>query len=440
MSTFRHKLYNRCRALAHDERGAVVIIFATTLPVLLGTAALAIDYGYQTHQRANLQRAADAAVLAAAKAYIVGEQTESAVNANARAGALSNGFRDGEDGNLTVLLDDNHIRVMATQSSPRFFSQVFGLDHRGSVTGRAAVQFVDDGTPCVLATDRSPPPLSPGADPVGILVSGQGTITATDCSVHSNSELANPCPNCEGGSIYIRNGHIEADHVTASGQVTISRTGNGSITPAAVQAPARENLLDGLQTPDHGECDYNNTTLHTNASEVIELEPGVYCGGVSISNGARVIFNPGTYIFKDGPLTVGGGARVESSSGVSFFFSGSNIGVSMENGARVKLEAPLSGPHAGILMHMDPPPDGETCTAEFRGGVRYDFGGAMNMPRCDLDVTDGVRIDSPLDSFTMMIARTISISGGARMAIKMQHLYGLPAMQEATNLSYRFIE
>ncbi len=59
-----------------DRRGVAAIIFALTLPVIAGFAALAIDVGYLTLLQARLQAAADAAVLAAATAKNVPGQAQ----------------------------------------------------------------------------------------------------------------------------------------------------------------------------------------------------------------------------------------------------------------------------------------------------------------------------------------------------------------------------
>jgi len=50
-----------------DERGAVMVIFALLLVVMLGMAALVVDVGYATQKKRQLQNAVDAAALAGAQ-------------------------------------------------------------------------------------------------------------------------------------------------------------------------------------------------------------------------------------------------------------------------------------------------------------------------------------------------------------------------------------
>lgn len=63
--TFLHRLLSTLR----NERGAYLVFFAILIPILLGCAGLAVDLGNGFARHARLQKAADAAVLAAAYVY-----------------------------------------------------------------------------------------------------------------------------------------------------------------------------------------------------------------------------------------------------------------------------------------------------------------------------------------------------------------------------------
>jgi Flp pilus assembly protein TadG len=54
------------RSFARDRSGAVALMFALSLPMLLGGMGLAVDYAMVSHQRAALQSASDSAALRAA--------------------------------------------------------------------------------------------------------------------------------------------------------------------------------------------------------------------------------------------------------------------------------------------------------------------------------------------------------------------------------------
>lgn len=63
--TFLNRLLSRIK----NERGAYMVFFAILIPILFGCAGLAVDLGNAFARHARLQKAADAAVLAAAYVY-----------------------------------------------------------------------------------------------------------------------------------------------------------------------------------------------------------------------------------------------------------------------------------------------------------------------------------------------------------------------------------
>ena len=63
--TFLNRLLSRIK----NERGAYMVFFAILIPILFGCAGLAVDLGNGFARHARLQKAADAAVLAASYVY-----------------------------------------------------------------------------------------------------------------------------------------------------------------------------------------------------------------------------------------------------------------------------------------------------------------------------------------------------------------------------------
>ena len=64
-TTFFHRCFDTS---SHQPKGAVIVMVAVLLVVILGCAALAVDIGYLYVARAELQRTADAAAMAGAQA------------------------------------------------------------------------------------------------------------------------------------------------------------------------------------------------------------------------------------------------------------------------------------------------------------------------------------------------------------------------------------
>ena len=68
--------FDRLLSSLKNERGAYMVFFAILIPILFGCAGLAVDLGNGFARHARLQKAADAAVLAAAYVYDKNDVTD----------------------------------------------------------------------------------------------------------------------------------------------------------------------------------------------------------------------------------------------------------------------------------------------------------------------------------------------------------------------------
>lgn len=107
-----------------DDSGAVAVIVALSLVVLLGVAALAVDVGYYLVQRGKAQTAADAASLAAAS-HLPEDVS------GARAAAIDFAARNLPDGTTTFTgggaANPGRAAVTVSVSVPTFFARIFGI-------------------------------------------------------------------------------------------------------------------------------------------------------------------------------------------------------------------------------------------------------------------------------------------------------------------------
>ncbi|MGN0267462.1 MAG: pilus assembly protein TadG-related protein [Lachnospiraceae bacterium] len=116
------------------EKGSVTVFVAVTMTVLLGFAALAVDYGSLTNERSLLQNAADAAALAG----VVKVKTKPVeAEADAKAYVLKNTTGVSE-GDIQVTPTSDTLQVTITKECPAFFSQV--------LTGRTTNQVAASAT------------------------------------------------------------------------------------------------------------------------------------------------------------------------------------------------------------------------------------------------------------------------------------------------------
>jgi len=118
-----------------DERGSVTVMVALTMTSLIALMALGIDLGALFNARSEAQRAADAAALAGASAFLEHQQQNAHRIATERAidFATSNDIRGRpiapEDVTITVNLDSSTVRAQVRRDGvPTWFARVFGVD------------------------------------------------------------------------------------------------------------------------------------------------------------------------------------------------------------------------------------------------------------------------------------------------------------------------
>lgn len=146
-----------------NERGAVTIIVAVTLGVLLAVAALAIDAGMLYQERRQLQTAVDAAALAAA--FDLAEGRQATAEAKAREYVTNNAGT--AVGSVTVTYPgQNTVRVEAGTSRDLFFARSFG-NNQASLTAKATATYGAAGSlsnlaPFLVPAQYIPPHIGSG--------------------------------------------------------------------------------------------------------------------------------------------------------------------------------------------------------------------------------------------------------------------------------------
>jgi Flp pilus assembly protein TadG len=395
---------NSRAGLLRDERGNVSVVAALALPLLVGAGGFMVDSGYWYHQRAQLQASADAAASAAATELRRGS-TASQVTAAAREAAARNGF-DLVSGSMVVNTPpgsgphqgETAVEVLLNEPMPRFFSRML-TDQPVTGRARAVALYQTAANACVLALD----PSASGA----IQVSGSGQLGLSGCDVMANS-VASDAVSLKGS------GQLSAPCVVSVGGV--ETTSNLTLTSCAApvtHAPPVGDPFAKVAEP--------ATPVSCNASNGSLLQPGRYCGGLSLRG--SVTLQPGVYVITDGTLKVNANAVV-SGSGVTIYLKGSS-NVSMNGNATVNLTAPTTGDYAGILFFGDRT---ATASSSFNGTAQSSLVGALYLPKQNVSYLGD--FTAP-DGCTQVIADTIDWSGNAtvKMDCSSHGMRSLPAVQ-----------
>lgn len=211
---------NRLLSSLKNERGAYMVFFAILIPILFGCAGLAVDLGNGFARHARLQKAADAAVLAAAYVYDKDDVTDlktvahTYLEANLYADtAMRDNYKidkitkrvygDGTDETKGVLLS-----LYASQNVDTTFMRILGLQ-KIPVSVEATARLVPD----------SPITGDPG-------VFGFTMVAGYSGPVVNSWDLDKNAIHIKSDNVYIHgkihsNGPISIDHNTSGGKRSV---------------------------------------------------------------------------------------------------------------------------------------------------------------------------------------------------------------------------
>ncbi|MFC5384605.1 pilus assembly protein TadG-related protein [Aquamicrobium segne] len=173
-----------------EASGNMLILSALTMPVILGCAGLAVEYGSAVALRAENQRISDLAAYAGAVAYAQ-QESEARMRAAALGVVVING---GDPLNATVHLvsspldpDSLAVRVDIAGVQPALLSSIISDVMRISVSAGATALVrsgEEDGGACIIALDPTQS---------GITLSGGTRLNAPECDIASNASIKAPC-------------------------------------------------------------------------------------------------------------------------------------------------------------------------------------------------------------------------------------------------------
>ena len=382
------------RRFLRDTSGAVFVQVALVAMALSGMAGLAIDVGYWYATQRAMQSAADAAAMAGAyEALWVGNSD--AIIAAAKTDAARNGFDP-----ATVTVDPGYaspdqVEVFIRQASPGMFSSlIMAGDDSLDIAVRSVAGRVDGVPICVLALDSS------GGK--ALHLQSNTSITANGCMAQVNSSS---------------NHAIETSSNAVLSAAAIGVVGDVNTTAGLSPSPetgvrAAEDPLAHLEPPDMSldGCDHEPTRVVGGGTET--LTQGVYCGGIEISGGADVTFEPGIYVIRDGKLKSSGSSFIHGDE-VGFYLMGNGAAVDISGSTQVDFSAPTDGDMAGLVFYQGP--DATASKSEFHGSD-LKIEGTMYFPDQQLDISGG-STTLTMPPYTMIIADSLHMHDASTISI-----------------------
>ena len=144
------------------------------------------------------------------------------------------------------------------------------------------------------------------------------------------------------------------------------------------------------------------------------LNPGVYCGGLTISGNASVTFNPGVYVIKDGLFLVQHSASIKGED-VAFYMKGAASQLQFFDNATIDLSGAKSGKLAGILFYGDPNALG-LVVHNIRSTNAHNLTGTIYMPKANLVVDPAAPVGQN-SAYTAIIANRLIVDNGPTLVL-----------------------
>ncbi len=412
-----------------DRKGQTLILLALAFSSMLALLGLIFDGGRLYFERRQMQAAADAATMAALHELRRGYDSDAdQVKPAARRDAEINGYST-TDSIVTVNrpapgLGADSVEVIIERTVPTTFMRVVGRQ-ASIVRARAAGQlFRDVGGPCVIALRDDPVKNT-------LTVSGNAGLEAS-CGVWANSpdDEAMSAPSGSQGSItapWTRAGGYTGSNYNVPSQLT---------TRVAIADP-----LTMMADYPAGMASASNQSAPGN-NGVRTIQPGRYTQNIR-SNGGSLTFAPGLYILERG-MTINGGDVF--GTGVTFYViktrGGSNDTIQISTTGTVQLSAPsktdIDGGNNGIqgVLFYGARTNPYVNTGHKLGRSTLDsyYNGAIYFPSEHVDWAGNSNTTA---SYSMIVAETIDITGGAGVAVNQTPTLGFPVDFDLAPVIYK---
>jgi hypothetical protein len=367
------------KKLQRNERGNILILTAATIPLLVGSAGLAVDTIQWTLWKRQLQRAADSAAMAGVyerswisstsgvpsavqKDVQLTQQTGlSLVDAvpNSCPASASNGSDPvllcPPDATVNGVQRRNQVRVTLKVTKALPFSSMFMATAPVIVARATAATVGGGGVYCVIGLDKR-------ANRTAITIGGSTTVDMGTCSLMSNS--SNPsAAAANGGSS--ANSVVRAASIDAVGGVSYSsRWDVGSYNPGtqAVKDPFGVGSSRELSPPPQSSCGTTLTGVQSGENRKAADDPvnnvrKTVCINGSMNISGNVTLGSATYVINAGDLSMSANNASLSCSGCTIILTNyadpASTGNLQITGGTLTMTPPTEGTYRSISIFQD---------------------------------------------------------------------------------------
>jgi hypothetical protein len=421
------------KKLRRNERGNVLILTAAAMPLLIGSAGLAVDTIQWTLWKRQLQRAADSAALAGVYQRLQLDNRDTVVS------AINHDLGINQNTGIALMDEFPEVELLGNQGQQRSRVQVV-LQVRREL---AFSSFVLSDPPVIraVATAASVPgsgeycfvSLENSANQSGITIAGN-TNLELDCGMMSNS----PAPNSA-----LSNGNssrVKATTIDAVGDIAYSDRWEvedyNPYTPAIEDPFANVNInradmrcfAQGSNQPLLGNSTSRNfsganaTVTLADARATTGHATANCFRGLTVGSGETLTLPAGTYYIGEAGMNVQGNLTCTDCTFVLTRINTNNavgrlsVNANPNNGGNLNLTAPTTGNFAHIAIFQDRAAvDSPSNRNRINGSSASVINGAVYFPNQEL-VYNG----SGTSSFacTRLVGRRLSFSGNSALVNK----------------------
>jgi hypothetical protein len=416
------------------ERGFVGITTALVITGMLAFTGLAFDVGYLQWSKMGAQAAADAAAMGGLRELELGHTTTIAT-AGLNDASL-NGFTTGV-ANTTVTINNpplsgsyqgnsSAVEAIVSRTVPTFFMMIVGTNS-AQISARAVAQTTSSSGSiggCIFALD-------PTAQESFQIAGSSSTTTAGSVIVDSSNADAF---EMEGSETFYLQNHSKVGVYGSSqlaGQTQLwDVISNAKTNPVALASRVADPLAS-VPVPSAGPVVSSHAASYdmNNKPPNNTLQPGVYCGGLTVNNTNGVAFTmaAGTYIMAGGGLKFQSLAIINAAAGVTIYNTAANATqmwgcsgasayspISISGQANLTMNAPVSGALTGIAFFEDRSTSvtGSNPTAnpnQIAGGASTTINGALYFKNTQL-LFSGT---NSVNGYMVIVADMLKINGNS---------------------------
>lgn len=394
------------RKLATDASGGIAVPFAVISVALVALIGSTIDLISLQNQRAALKSVTDSAALATVNELAITSADEARIKFVAS--AMVHSLLDDPTAKVEPVVDLTENTLSLTVRRPARTNFPGPLAMVETISANATAQLVGEaGNICMIG-------LSDGVKET-VALNHEARLTAEKCAIYSNST--------DKSSMYVSHkaSLIAEDLIVAGGFKGKHTEAMGELI---TDAPAAVDPLAARPAPTFGDksedCDHTDLVVTDHQA----LSSGTYCGGLTVDGGTADLFS-GTYIIKDGPLTVTGGGTLKGEY-TGFYLTGDNAKINFEAASSISLSAPKDGAMTGLLFYADP---ANPTAGTLKDGKKLKDGhaitsddarrlvGTIYLPDDKL-IIDGNEIVADKSEYTVIVAKAFQLNNGPNLVIK----------------------